>query len=99
MSEETSLDHLIEKYTLKFFENNVQLENHQRVLIITDDKIDPNLAHYLRRSASKMTGHTDICIIPPQPVSILSQPRSLKKRFKKVTLLSHPPVLVYSIRN
>jgi hypothetical protein len=50
MSEKTSIENLIEKYTLEFFENNVQLENHQRVLIITDDKIDPNVAHYLLKS-------------------------------------------------
>lgn len=90
MSKEKSVDHLIEKYTLKFFENNVQLENHQRVLIITDDKIDPNVAHYLLKSASKMTDQTDICIIPP-PTGFDFEPTwELKEKIQQSDVIISP---------
>jgi 2,5-dihydroxypyridine 5,6-dioxygenase len=90
MSEKTSIENLIEKYTLKFFENNVQLEKHQRVLVITDDKIDPDVARYLQKSAAKMTDQTDICIIPPPTGFDFEPTPELKEKIQKSDVIISP---------
>jgi 2,5-dihydroxypyridine 5,6-dioxygenase len=90
MSEKTSIENLIEKYTLKFFENNVQLEKHQRVLVITDDKIDPDVARYLQKSAAKMTGQTDICIIPPPTGFDFEPTPELKEKIQQSDVIISP---------
>jgi len=90
MTEKTLIDNLIEKYTLKFFEHNVQLDNRQRVLIITDDKINPNVAHYLQKAASKMTDHIDIHILSP-PTSFDFEPTpELEKKIQTSDVIISP---------
>lgn len=90
MSENTSLNNIIEKYTLKFFKNNAKLDNKQHVLIITDDKIDANVAGYLRKAAAKITGKTDIYILSTPPGSNFEPPPDLKKKVQNSDVILAP---------
>ncbi len=90
MSEKTSIDNLIEKYTLKFFEYNVQLDNRQRVLIITDEKIDPNVAYYLQKAASRMTDQIDIHLLSPPTHFDFEPTQELKKKIQTSDVIISP---------
>ncbi len=90
MNQYSKLDNLIKKYILKFFKENVQLDNRQRVLIITDDKIDPNVARYLEKAASSITDHVDICILSPPTSFDFEPPPELEKKIRKSDVIISP---------
>jgi len=90
MSEKNSVAHLIEKYTVKFFENNVQLASGQRVLVITDNHIDPDVSRYLRDAAANFTGTAEIYVLQSLTGSYFEPPEDLDEKVRACDVIISP---------